>query len=115
MTLDSTALIALSFGMIIFPTFVIIPSAFAFYKRVADFWFTAFHISSFGIAAFSLLVAAIYSDIALFNTGSAIANSLGVLIIFFTIGTLYFLYKLQQWLWELSLLEVISEAETKVS
>ena len=113
MTLNDTAIIALSFCMIIFPIFVIIPSAFTLIKRIADFWFAAIRLISFGIASLSLLVAAIYSAIALFNQHSAINSSLGILVILLTIGILYFLYKLSQWLFELSILEVISEAEAK--
>ena len=113
MTLHDTAVIALTVCAIIFPIFVIIPSAFAFFKRIPDFWFTSLYIGAFIIAGLSLLVATIYSAIALFNQHSAINSSLGILVILLTIGILYFLYKLSQWLFELSILEVISEAEAK--
>ena len=113
MTVCETAIIASSFCMIVFPTFVIIPSAFAFYKKVADFWFAAFHISAFGIAAFTLMVAAIYSVIALFDTLSGLNCILGLLIVFATIVILYFLFQLQQWLWEVALFEVIVDAEAQ--
>lgn len=115
MTLSDTGLIALSFGMIIFPTFVIIPAAFAFFKRIPDLWFTTVYTSSFGIASLSLLVATVYSTTALFSEHSAINLSLGILLILLTIAALYFIHRLQQWLWELGILEVISEAEAKES
>ena len=113
MTLDATAQISLTVCAIIFTTFIIVPSAFAFYKRIADFWFAALQLSAFMIACFSLLVATVYSAIALFSQHSAINYSLGVLIILLTIAVFYFIYELQQWLWELALFEVFSEAEAK--
>ncbi len=115
MTLNDSAIIALSFCVIVFPTFVIIPSAFAIYKRIAEFWFAAFHITAFAIAALSLIVAVVYSAIALFNGHSRLDYSLAALLILFTIAISYFLYKLHQWLWELALLDVVSEAEAKES
>lgn len=111
MTINGSATIALSFCMIIFPTFIIVPSAFAIYKRTAEFWFTAVHATSFGIAALSLIIAVVYTGIALFSICSAVTLSLGIVMILVTIGILLFLRKLQQWLWELALVEIISEAE----
>jgi len=111
MTLDTTAIIALSFAMIVFPTFIIIPSAFALYKGVADFWFIGFQICSFALAELSLGIAVVYSIIALLKASNGYNISLSVFLGILTIAISYFLYKLQQWLWELSLVDVLSEAE----
>lgn len=111
MTLDTTAIIALSFAMIVFPVLIIIPSAFGFYKRVADFWLAAVHISSFVLAGLSLIIAVGYSIIALLKVSNGYNISLSVLLGILTIAILYFLFIFQQWLWELALDDVLSEAE----
>jgi len=113
MSLNDTALIALAICAIIFPTFVIIPSAFAIFKRIADRWFTAAYSIAFGIASLSLLLATLYTAPALFSDCSALSCSLGVLFIILTMAVIYFLRKLQQWLLELAILEIISDAEAK--
>jgi hypothetical protein len=113
MILNDTALIALSVCTIVFPTFIIIPAAFGIVKRLPYFWFTALYTGSFLIAGLSLLAAAIYTAISLFSQHSAINSSLGTLVILLAIGALYYLYVLQQWLWELALLDILSEAEAK--
>ena len=113
--MNDSAIIALSFCMIVFPTFIIIPSAFALYKRIADFYFTGIQLVSFGIAALSLIIATIYTNIALFSTRSVVTYSLGILLVLITIGILLFLYKLHEWLWELALANVFSDSEAAES
>ena len=103
--------IALSFAMIVFPTFVIIPSIYGYVNRNAQLRVAAIMSLPFWIAALSLIIAVTFAGIRLlqlYTWGLALLIPMSIC----AVAVLVTLWVLPQYLFELALLTEYERAKS---
>ena len=101
--MNELAIIALSFAVIVFPTFVVVPSAYGFINRNPRLWSAAIVSLPIYLAEFSLAIAVTFTDIRLLDIHTKWALSLFILISVCAAEMLVFLWILPQYIYEIAL------------
>lgn len=104
--------IALSLAMIVFPTFVIIPSIYGYIRQSLRPMNAVLTVFPFWIAAFSLILGVTFASIRLLGVCTAQGLALFILMSICAVAVLIFLWVLPNFLFELALLAEYERAKS---